>query len=352
MKGIFLVFGLLAIANAQQFILCSNVQPLALQCVTPLNPEQIISYLGNNVSCQNVALMVSECTTSCPFNPNLPVRFQPASANIFVPLSTLITTQPNFAYGLRTLISGYSGPLIQVERSNDSATFNVSASATGFLNTAALLNFVGGGTGFVSTWFDQKNGFKLSQATQAQMPIIVSSGTLQTQNGFPCLKFTSSVSTVLSTATITLAEQLVYLSVVASTTSNDDTAALVSVTAGSGFVSNLPFIEIESSGTQAFGGFTSTAGPATISTGTLYVFQGYDSGSDAIIAINGAETTTSVPPDEEFDLASTFLFVGGSATGTGNNNFDGFICEILFSQVPDTTDIATELSNEMIAFDI
>jgi hypothetical protein len=82
------------------------------------------------------------------------------------------------AYGLRKLNSAYNGPCITVRRSSDNATANI-----GFfrytLDTDAVLNFVGNGTGFVTTWYDQSaNGVNLFQSTVGSQFIIYDSGSL------------------------------------------------------------------------------------------------------------------------------------------------------------------------------
>lgn len=53
-----------------------------------------------------------------------------------------------FAYSLRKLRSAYNGFCIRVKRSSDSTTLDVGFE-NNVLNTTAITNFVGGGTGYV-----------------------------------------------------------------------------------------------------------------------------------------------------------------------------------------------------------
>jgi len=82
------------------------------------------------------------------------------------------------AYGLRLLRSTYTGSCLTVRRSSDNATRNI-----GFyrytVDTQAILDFVGSGDGFVTTWFDQStNGVNLIQPTAGSQFNIVTSGSL------------------------------------------------------------------------------------------------------------------------------------------------------------------------------
>lgn len=105
------------------------------------------------------------------------------------------------AYSVRKLSVSYAGYALRIRRSSDSATLDV-----GFLgyklNTPAILSFVGGGNGFVATWYDQSgNGRDLTQATAGSQPQMVSSGVFTNLlAGFPSLDFTGSMSLDASVA--------------------------------------------------------------------------------------------------------------------------------------------------------
>ena len=105
------------------------------------------------------------------------------------------------AYSLRKLDYTYTGSAIRVRRSSDNAEQNI-----GFVNnqldTASLLAFCGAGNGFVTTWYDQSgNARNTVQATTANQPIIVLSGSIYNINSKPAILFNGS-STELRTATI------------------------------------------------------------------------------------------------------------------------------------------------------
>jgi hypothetical protein len=83
---------------------------------------------------------------------------------------------------------------------------DIGFTATGELNTAALLAFVGSGNGFVRTWFDQSgNGSHAEQTILAGQPRIVSNGALITENGRPYIDFTGDKGLVISNHNASLA---------------------------------------------------------------------------------------------------------------------------------------------------
>jgi hypothetical protein len=99
------------------------------------------------------------------------------------------------AYSLRGLRINYTGSLIRVRRSSDNAEqdFGFIDNIERNLDTTALTTFCSGTDGFVTTWYDQSgNNRNALQTTAANQPQIVSSGSVLTENGKPCVNFTSN----------------------------------------------------------------------------------------------------------------------------------------------------------------
>jgi hypothetical protein len=93
------------------------------------------------------------------------------------------------AYSLRQVRSAAS-LACRVRRSSDNAELNIGFTASGDLNTAALLAHVGAGSGFVTTWYDQSgNGRHVTQTDPTQQPRIVSNGAIEALNGRPVVRF-------------------------------------------------------------------------------------------------------------------------------------------------------------------
>ena len=111
--------------------------------------------------------------------------------NATPPLDTV--TSAKVAYSLRKLRTAYTGYAIRVRRSSDNSEQDIGFTSTGDLDTGSLLDFVGTGSGYVKTWYDQSGNSKdLTQTTTASQPRIVSSGVLGTSNGLPTLYFDGS----------------------------------------------------------------------------------------------------------------------------------------------------------------
>jgi hypothetical protein len=117
----------------------------------------------------------------------------PAFLGAQVPASLFILDQLGVssaaAYSLRKLRE--DAPLAcRVRRSSDNAAANFGFTASGDLNAADLLTFVGTGNGFVVTWYDQSgNGRNATQTDPTRQPRIVSNGAIVTENGRPVASF-------------------------------------------------------------------------------------------------------------------------------------------------------------------
>ena len=124
-----------------------------------------------------------------------------------VPLSVVIPTISALldsysgaaaAYSLRKLSATWSGSAIRVRRSSDNTEMNIGFDSDGNLDTIALSSFVGSGSGFVTTWYDQTgNNFNRTQTTAAGQPNIVYLGAINMVNGKPAMYFDPNVGFAL-----------------------------------------------------------------------------------------------------------------------------------------------------------
>lgn len=99
-----------------------------------------------------------------------------------------VVTGAAAAFGLRKLRSAYTGAAIRVRRSSDNVEQDIGFTTAGDLDTVALLAFVGAGSGFQTTWYDQSgNGRNLVQAAASAQSRIVNAGVLETRNRRPAV---------------------------------------------------------------------------------------------------------------------------------------------------------------------
>lgn len=103
------------------------------------------------------------------------------------------------AYGLRRLVSTWTGPLVTVRRDSDNATLDVGATTTGRLDTAALIAFTGGASAFVTRWWDQTGGGRHAiQSTAVRQPLLVTAGVIETMTGsIPAIKFNGTAHNMI-----------------------------------------------------------------------------------------------------------------------------------------------------------
>lgn len=91
----------------------------------------------------------------------------------------------------------YSGPAMRVRRSSDNAEQDIGFNRSG-LDTAALMAFVGSGSGFVTTMYEQMgSGLHAVQDTASLQPNIVTSGVLEVLNGSPAPRNSGGTNTHL-----------------------------------------------------------------------------------------------------------------------------------------------------------
>jgi hypothetical protein len=93
------------------------------------------------------------------------------------------------AFSLRQLISTWTGDVVEVRRDGGSPSTDTFTATE--VSDGTLATWVGAGNnGYVRTWYDQSgNGFDVTQTTNGDQPIIVSSGSLVTSNGEAAIDF-------------------------------------------------------------------------------------------------------------------------------------------------------------------
>lgn len=113
-----------------------------------------------------------------------------------------IFTDATVGYSLRQLRTGVT-KCVRVRRSSDNAQQDFGF-VRDYLDVDSLLTFVGGGDGFVTTWYDQStNALNATEATTARQPQIVFSGAISLINGKANIAFNQKRLGLLPTSLLT-----------------------------------------------------------------------------------------------------------------------------------------------------
>lgn len=92
---------------------------------------------------------------------------------------------PLYAISLRYVVVGYTGAVIRVRRSNDNTELDFNPTQ---ITNGTLLTWVGAGSGFVTTIYDQTgNGHHMTQTNASRQGIIISSGVMNMLGGKPVI---------------------------------------------------------------------------------------------------------------------------------------------------------------------
>lgn len=218
------------------------------------------------------------------------------------------------AFGQRALSNamlGQSVYTIREDAGNTTQTFS-SNSTTGVLNAAAVVSFLAGANGFVTTWHDQSgNGKNATQATTSKQP-----GWSNAQYGaVPALTFSTSGGTIpdhLDTASITLANGAYTIFAVVNTTSS----------AGGSSVTGINYSQFAGAGEVIALGVTPDIGNEP--NGKIYV----DASSDgAVLNEAGGQTviiTGLMDSNKLIDVAWTYGSMSVAVNGVIQSNAGSF----------------------------
>lgn len=134
------------------------------------------------------ALLLPRPAIIRPARANL-VMAPTASAGAYVGAGDIVSGWTAW-YGLRAYSAAVAATgtqkAINVRRSSDNTTMDILILTNGKVDTATASTFIGGGSGFVTKWYDQSgHGNDASQATAGQQPQL----TFSFVGTFPSLSF-------------------------------------------------------------------------------------------------------------------------------------------------------------------
>ena len=212
----------------------------------------------------------------------------------------------------------------------------------GDIDVNALLNFVGNGNGFVTTWYDQSgNGRNATQTTAGNQPRLLVNGVLQTQGGKPAILF-DGVDDRLATASTTLGiTSNATLAVVTQTSSR--TPPQQGIVGSEDLTARFGFF-ITGTNTMRWNPVSGDTIEAPSVTGAQILVGTAQSGATALFR-NGTSIATGT--GSTGPMASTPFIIGKMLSGTTLPHFSGPIAEVVaFPSVLSTTDRQTLERNQ------
>lgn len=248
----------------------------------------------------------------------------------------LLDDFPNaaIAYSFRKLRNAYAGSAVRIRRSSDNAEADIGFSGNDF-DTAAAATHIGGGSGFIVTWYDQSgNSLDSTQSTAASQPPYVATG----MNSLPTMEYGIS-STALNTANIDLSTYMSTQGTIFSVmeqTGGTPQNVLCSWAAKLilyATYDDVIYFDFGSSG----GGRVNVAQPSGWDDNP-HILECYrPSNDDQAIVVDGVSLVNATRTDDITTASSPFQI---GHTG-GNFYFDGFISELVIWG----TDLASNRAN-------
>lgn len=246
------------------------------------------------------------------------------------PSSLLLDTYPaEAAYSLRLLRTAYAGSAVRIRRSSDDTEQDIGFSSGNF-DATSFSSFIGGGSGYVVTWYDQSgNGHNLPTGSFSEQPQLL----LNTFQGKPVINFDGSNDAFAITNFLSGSSALTLFgvdSVGASAGANNGHFVYVD---GAGSTSHYPFVD--ESIYDAFGANSrKSAGSPPSALRAKHLYTVISAASDWRSYVNATSDFTTTTNTVS---ASTGFFIGV------NNGlyYKGAITEIIiYTSAKDNTDRA------------
>lgn len=260
-----------------------------------------------------------------------------------------IAASANSAYSTRRLSSKYNGPLMNIRRSSDSVAMDIYATPAGDLDTAALLAFVGSGTGFITKWYDQSGlGHDGVQVTAANQPFVVSSGVLQTRGIRPVVRFANVAGTPFYLNCFKFAAPSTNFTVnriAAADNVVGNNANVLGTDTQNPFDVSGAYMNLASTSFNRAGNQVAVTGPTTPVNGVLFITTTtYTAANSAVTTTNGNAGSTFSAIVWTIGVLSVWQMGAYSLTTQLTNNLSGHMAEHI--TFPSTISAADEKNLE------
>lgn len=228
------------------------------------------------------------------------------------------------AYSFQKLRSAYTGNCIRVRRSNDNTEQNFGF-LNNYLDTAALLTFVGANSGYIVMWYDQTaNGLNATTSTTSRQPRIINAGVLERVNGKPamyCDKY-SGLDFTLQTYS-----DLTFLTVTKKLTTSPEWSVLLGTTTSNTYLAGDDVLDGGNPNLYASAGYAITGANTSSSGGEGALHLSYYNrvGSSCNGGLNGEVKTPTMTFSNGFVTNVLFQYF----TGSSGYGYEGWVQQII-----------------------
>jgi hypothetical protein len=255
-----------------------------------------------------------------------------------------ISTTALAAFSLRKLRPDYTGNAVEVRRSSDNTLINIGFDGNGDFDWASFNTFIGAGSGFVRTWYDQStNGNNATSTTNSQQPVLNNTWT----GSIPTLEWDNTDDRLAFDCTYT---SFCLSMVVRHVTTPNNVRGLFTKRPSVSTSHTLIFTFSSNSNNITWDQLNATGGnrwntgflPNT-TTDYHYVFNRPLSGNDRTFGVN---TTANVTTSSNGDVSNTSTAYIGNEISSANRGLGGKIAEfVLFSSNLSSADEAILKTN-------
>lgn len=246
---------------------------------------------------------------------------------------------PLAAYSFRRLLSAYAAnKAVNIRRSSDSAAQDFGFDASGNFDSAGAAAFIGGGSGFIATWYDQSgNGLDLTQGTAGAQPNALLPSALV--NSQPAAGFTSSALRLIAASIPSTAPPFTLMAVAART------AAFTSFSFILGMTSATPVMDF-SNATNTVRFTAGTARTIGASDSVAHCLAASINGASSRWCVDGAASAFAGTPG-----TNSLTGLGVGAYSAGGNPLTGVIPEaLLFASALSDGNMQTIQANQKTCY--
>ena len=242
------------------------------------------------------------------------------------------------AYSVRRLSSTYEGAIIEIRVDTaGQPVYDIGFDSNGDLDTADLLSKAGGNDAFVRTWYDQSgNGSDATQTTISNQPQIVNSGVLLKINTKPSLSFDGIKMFLLNNSLAASSTQSVFyvkkgLNLASNSSLFGFPTTVSNTQIGIYYFNSPPYYYGFNTWAADCWGYSNANSEFLSQTLEMALFKNNNPSTSGVKLFinNNNKTLSQVLGTSVNRIMNNGFRIGIGGTATNNENFDGYMQEII-----------------------